>query len=331
MLIHDFNASSSLFDPWTTLIAVVALVLLLGAILWKAYRVPLMSYCILFFFINHLIEGSFFSLELVYEHRNYLPSMLFFLPVVIGLLNILDFVTERKVVFVLFIGAVSSVMIIWGVSTFMYNSVFKNEITLWHESVEKTPGLQASHHNLGLAYINAGRLPEAYDELQKAQRSDRLANVTNKYRFNITLMKYYIAVGEIDKVLYYVNEALRFFPGMADLHNLKGVILLEKDRLEEAEKEVKTAIALKPGDDMFHFNLGIIFLKKGHTDKAISEAKKSLNENPDSWRAYFLISDVFKARRNHLAADHFSQIGLKLRLEWQRMAGKTDPLNQSGV
>jgi protein O-mannosyl-transferase len=135
MLIHDFNLSSSLFDPWTTLIAVVALVLLLGTALWKAHRMPLMSYCFLFFFINHLIEGSFFSLELVYEHRNYLPGMLFFLPIVTGLLNILDLFTERKLVFVAFVSAMSFIMMIWGVSTFMYNSIFKNEITLWSDSV----------------------------------------------------------------------------------------------------------------------------------------------------------------------------------------------------
>ncbi|MCX5826531.1 MAG: tetratricopeptide repeat protein [Deltaproteobacteria bacterium] len=326
MLIHSIDISKSLFNPWTTIVSIAALLMLLGTALWKARRMPLISYCVLFFFVNHLIEGSFFSLELVYEHRNYLPSMLFFLPLVIGFLNVLDFFAEKKSMCIVLVTAVTSMMIIWGVTTFMYNDIFKNEMTLWSDNAKKTPKLHGPHHNLGIAYLTAGHLTEAYAECQLALNAPILGNLTNKYKTYITLVQYYIAVGDMEKVLYYANESLKLFPNRADLHNLKGLILMEKKGLDAGEEEIKKAISLRPNDATFHFNLGLVLLKKGQPDKAMSEAQKALRRDQNSWQAYLLISDVFKVKGNLRAADHFQQLGRRLLTEQKRLIGKADML-----
>ncbi len=46
--------------------------------------------------MNHLIEASVFPLELVFEHRNYLPSMLLFVPIAILLSKGIDFFSNRR-------------------------------------------------------------------------------------------------------------------------------------------------------------------------------------------------------------------------------------------
>ena len=79
-LLHDFDLSRTLTDPWTTLPAILAVGLLVGAGVSLGKKKPLVSFSILFFFLNHLIEGSVFPLEIIYAHRNYLPSMFFFVP-----------------------------------------------------------------------------------------------------------------------------------------------------------------------------------------------------------------------------------------------------------
>ena len=73
MLIHDMEISKSLFDPWTTIAAVIVLLLILAAAVLISRKRPLISYCIIFFFVNHLIEGSFISLE-HYLRASELPS-----------------------------------------------------------------------------------------------------------------------------------------------------------------------------------------------------------------------------------------------------------------
>ena len=77
-LLHDFEFSTGMFSPWTTLPSILIVTGLILLFILLAKKHPLVSFCGIFFFLNHLIEGSIFNLELIYEHRNYLPSMLYF-------------------------------------------------------------------------------------------------------------------------------------------------------------------------------------------------------------------------------------------------------------
>ena len=73
-LFHDdFVVSRSLIDPWTTLPAVIGV---LGLSFWAVFasrRFPLAAFGIAWFLIGHSLESTFIPLELVHEHRNYLP------------------------------------------------------------------------------------------------------------------------------------------------------------------------------------------------------------------------------------------------------------------
>lgn len=75
-LFHDdFTISRSLLDPWTTLPAVVGVISAAVAAIVLRKRLPLVSFAVLFFLAGHSLESSVFPLELVYEHRNYLPAI----------------------------------------------------------------------------------------------------------------------------------------------------------------------------------------------------------------------------------------------------------------
>jgi hypothetical protein len=86
---YDFPISRTVLDPPTTLIAIVVVLGLVGYSLWVAKKRPLLSFCILWYFGNLVIESSIFPLEMVFEHRLYLPSigpfLLFGLLVVKGI------------------------------------------------------------------------------------------------------------------------------------------------------------------------------------------------------------------------------------------------------
>ena len=63
-----------LVDPWVALSLVGHCVLLLMA--WRArekYR--LFTFGVLFYYAGHLLESTVWPLELLYEHRNYLPMV----------------------------------------------------------------------------------------------------------------------------------------------------------------------------------------------------------------------------------------------------------------
>jgi protein O-mannosyl-transferase len=75
-----YTVSRTLLDPSTTLPAM----LIVGAMLIVAIavrrRAPALSCALLFFFAGHLLESSTIPLELYFEHRNYLPTLLLFWP-----------------------------------------------------------------------------------------------------------------------------------------------------------------------------------------------------------------------------------------------------------
>jgi len=75
-----YPVSRSLVDPWTTLPAIAGIALLLGAAIHGRRTYPLFAAAVLFYFAGHLVESTTVALELYFEHRNYLPSMLLFLP-----------------------------------------------------------------------------------------------------------------------------------------------------------------------------------------------------------------------------------------------------------
>ena len=71
----DFTLSTSLFNPISTFFSGLLLIALFSSAILLRKRLPLYAFGILFFFVGHVLESTIFGLELVYEHRNYLPSL----------------------------------------------------------------------------------------------------------------------------------------------------------------------------------------------------------------------------------------------------------------
>lgn len=75
-LFHDdIPISSGLLIPWTTLPAVIALIAIAVIAFLARRKLPVLSFAVLWFLAGHSMESSFIGLELVHEHRNYLPSL----------------------------------------------------------------------------------------------------------------------------------------------------------------------------------------------------------------------------------------------------------------
>jgi hypothetical protein len=76
-----YPVSRSLFEPWTTMPALVVVLGTLCLAIWQRHRHPLAALAILFFLAGHAVESTVVPLELYFEHRNYLPAMLLTLPI----------------------------------------------------------------------------------------------------------------------------------------------------------------------------------------------------------------------------------------------------------
>jgi hypothetical protein len=72
---YDFPISKTIFDPLTTILSIFIITGVIGYSFWVAKKRPVLSFFILWYFGNLVIESSIFPLEMVYEHRLYLPSV----------------------------------------------------------------------------------------------------------------------------------------------------------------------------------------------------------------------------------------------------------------
>jgi hypothetical protein len=107
-LYHDDIAiSRGLFQPLSTALAVVGLVALLAMSFLVRKRAPIIAFGVLFFFAGHLLESTILSLEIAYEHRNYLPMYGLLLVLFFYLLYPLKYIESlrlRQIVAALLIG-----------------------------------------------------------------------------------------------------------------------------------------------------------------------------------------------------------------------------------
>ena len=86
-LFHDdIQNSTSLISPITTLLSILTICALAIFAIVIRKMIPLASLGIGWFFTGHLLESTIIPLEMVYEHRNYLPSV----GLIIAVISILD-------------------------------------------------------------------------------------------------------------------------------------------------------------------------------------------------------------------------------------------------
>jgi hypothetical protein len=81
VFVEGFPKSTGLWEPLTTLPAMLALIIMALAALTMRQRQPVAAFAVLFFLAAQLMESSVIMLELYFEHRNYLPAAFLFWPI----------------------------------------------------------------------------------------------------------------------------------------------------------------------------------------------------------------------------------------------------------
>lgn len=75
----DIPMSVGLLSPASTVMAIVAILLLLVAAWRLRTKAPAFGFAVLWFLVGHAMESTILPLEMVFEHRNYLPNAGLFL------------------------------------------------------------------------------------------------------------------------------------------------------------------------------------------------------------------------------------------------------------
>jgi tetratricopeptide (TPR) repeat protein len=306
-ILHDVAISHSLVDPWTTLLAIVGWcgVLFLAGRFGRRY--PIVSYSILFFLVNHSIEASIFNLELAYEHRNYIPSMLLFIPlaVVANHATTTLFHYNRLLKGAVWIAA-ACMITSFGFTTHAYNRVFENELSLWLHGVARSPFLSVAHNNLGKVFWGMGLREQARAEFKQAHELDRYFNYPQKglVFYNLGLYAAYEQRG-YGLALDRFRSAKNYYPGHPKIWYETARMHLALGNENDAAAELNTALAHWPKNPDLNALSGLILVRQGRCDEALQAAKKAIAVEPLNLAAIAVLGRGHQCKGNYATAIDF--------------------------
>ncbi|ATI04093.1 hypothetical protein CPC19_11660 [Cycloclasticus sp. PY97N] len=161
-LFHDDIAlSTSLFTPWTTITSIIFILGLLVTAFYYRKKNPLFALGIGWFFIGHLLESTFFPLEIAHEHRNNLPSIGIIIAV-FSLIPLAKLETKKVIISIVFVA------LILGSTTWLRSKQWGNYQSLAYYEAKHHPNSPAIQALLSNAAHQAGDIEIATEAIKKA-------------------------------------------------------------------------------------------------------------------------------------------------------------------
>jgi tetratricopeptide (TPR) repeat protein len=271
---HDFALSHSLTDPITTLFSMLAIVVLLVLAVVTAKNQRLISFGILWFLGNLVIESSIFGLEIIFEHRLYLPSMMFSLVVVVLVYRWVRPAWLKPLI-------LCTLTIVAALWTYERNEVWGDRIAIWQDCIKKSPHKARPYNNLGAALADAGQYDKAIEQYHKAlQINPYYPNAYTNLGFALAKQ------GKVEQSITQFLKALELKPRDYETLSNLGVALLMQNRQAEAIEYLSEAVALNPYFAKAHNNLGVALNRLGRAQDAIDQYSIALQLDPDYAEAY---------------------------------------------
>ena len=306
---HDIVVSTSLFEPWTTLPGIILVFSLIGIGLSQMRKRPILSFAILFFFLNHLIESTIIPLELVFEHRNYLPSFFVFLPVAVAVKWLLDHYQQRnKCLGFILVSFVTILLMLLGAGTYIRNRTWATERSLWEDAAKKAPGSNRPLHNLAWAYYERiGEYSTALHLYEEALKR-KMNNTGQKSLILNNMASIYFHRGSFHKAAELWQAAVIAYPKYVATKYRLALAREKSGQTQEALVLVDEILSKRP-DYMDPLILkGTILLKQGQFDEALSYFKKCLNRNPFEKKALLNIAITYNLMAQYERAEWYFKI-----------------------
>ena len=261
--------------------------LLTGELLRGVFQ-RLASLGIIWFYVAMAIESSIFPIiDMIFEHRIYLPSVGFFMTM--ASFAALVFQERRNGVKELSI-MLAVVCIILGGMTIARNRVWNDALTLWQDAASKAPNKWLAQANLANQYLSRNMPLKALPLFIRAiELNPGLFHLT-KVNIGETLKALNIFESRFTTGMEYISPGGPFGSGTLDYRNIakwEGVISnnlgLSYEFLQQPEKAMnsyKLAVTINPEYDLAWYNMALLASRLGDTSLADEATGKLRVINP---------------------------------------------------
>ncbi|OGW28375.1 MAG: hypothetical protein A2X59_02540, partial [Nitrospirae bacterium GWC2_42_7] len=156
------------------------------------------------------------------------------------------------------------IILVLSVITLNQNKYWQDDITLYRKMVVDSPSSSLARNNLGVAYLEANRLPDALKEFQIAAES----NPKNRFAL-FNLGDTYRALNRTDEAVFYLRKALEIDPKDSRAYNSLGLTYKNMGKPQEAIDSFTLALNANPFNAEAHYNLANLLFKMGKEDDSI--------------------------------------------------------------
>ncbi|MDE2215484.1 MAG: tetratricopeptide repeat protein, partial [Candidatus Omnitrophica bacterium] len=265
---YAYHVSKSIFE-WPTFCSLLLLiaVLICAVRLFSKYR--MISFGIFFFFLALVPESSILPLkDVIFEHRLYLPLAGFgmFLPVSVYYL-------WGRNNFRAMVICLSAVVACYSALTYIRNNVWRDGLSLWEDTVSKSPHKARPYVGLGQAWEDKGYFAQAIADYTKAIAIDPL--FADAYYNRGTV---YGKLGSWGRAVSDYKKTVELNPYKVDAYYNRGTIYSRQGLFTRAIADFDKAAELDPGDADIYHNRAITYyhlkdfrrsLKDSYTARAL--------------------------------------------------------------
>ncbi len=273
---YDIPVSGSILNPPQTLAGFLLIFAIAVSSIFMVKKDKIISFAAVFFVITVLPQSSIIPKpDLVVEHRLYLPMAGFaiFLPCIFYL------VVRKKEFLVTVLPA--CMIIFYGFLTYQRNIIWNDPLTLWNDTVIKSPGKARPYLNRGLAYAQKGNIENALKDYTVAIKLNPwYVEAYNNRGIILALLKRYNEAFED------FNRAIEIKPHYAISYNNRGVLYSTLGQWEQAFRDFGTALQLKPDYVDALKNRGAAFLIQKNYQQAIDDFSRAIEIHPKNGELY---------------------------------------------
>jgi hypothetical protein len=232
---HEFMISRSLFDPVTTFLALTVWLLVILFALRSISSRPCLAFPILAYLLLHSIESAPISLEIIFEHRMYLPSTMIVLLLALNLgpLTKTHFRASYTILFV-------AGLLLAG-ATHARNEVWGDPLTFLQDCALKSPSKWRPQYNLGSELAIRGRYVEARVVFEKAASIKPDDSETHNQLGNVYMVEKQQRAAEEQYRL-----AIQYDAENAEAYYNLSMLLSQQGRYQEQSEMLEKFIQIAP-------------------------------------------------------------------------------------
>jgi tetratricopeptide (TPR) repeat protein len=200
--------------------------------------------------------------------------------------------------------AAAILLAVLGVLTWHQAQVYRDNETLWRDTLAKNPASWMAHLHLGAIADDRGRVEEA---IQHYRESLRIQPVQPEAYNNLgSALR---AQGDLDEAIAQLRRSLDVEPTYVFAHNNLGLVYHDRGEYDAAVRHFQRGLEIRPDFAAAHTNLGITLAARGQRDEAIRHHRAALRIDPDLVQAHNnLASALLERGEVDAAIAHLSRI-----------------------